>query len=279
MTIDPTTRAAIAELNARFSWALDLHDWSELREVLAPDVHYVSTGREFHDAESVIASFEGRTGARTTRHGLGNLLLRAGPGGTVLGRSSRHTSASNTEPVHGVPHPAETPLLRGFHRDRHRPLLTCGSLGARVLIDGILFLASADEPTAGGASCAADGGPVRVHRGRAGEASFSVKVANSKAAVHLQRKPVDHRHRAPGQRRWRNLGLSRRPSEPSTNARDMGAVIGTKASSSEEFDSIVCTWSMNHFLLNCGPGNTATWTRISTSTWIIRARACPPDGS
>lgn len=122
MTIDPTTRAAIAELNARFSWALDLHDWSELREVLAPDEHYVSTGREFHDAESVIASFEGRTGARTTRHGLGNLLLRAGPGGTVLGRSSRHSSASNTEPVHGVPHPAETPFLRGFHRDRHRPV-------------------------------------------------------------------------------------------------------------------------------------------------------------
>ncbi|MFH8462429.1 nuclear transport factor 2 family protein [Streptomyces sp. NPDC017991] len=103
MSIDPTTRAAIADLNARFSWALDLHDWGGLREVLAPDVHYVSTGREFHDAESVIASFEARSGARTTRHGLGNLLLSEGPGGTVLGRSSWHTFASNTEPVQGVP--------------------------------------------------------------------------------------------------------------------------------------------------------------------------------
>lgn len=101
--LDLETRAAIGDLNARFAWALDLGDPDALREVLAPDVHYVSVGREFHDVEQVIASFLARKGTRTTRHGLGNLLLEKGPDGTILGRGSWHTFASNDDPPVGVP--------------------------------------------------------------------------------------------------------------------------------------------------------------------------------
>jgi hypothetical protein len=91
-------REAIGDLNARFAWALDLHDFDALRGILAPDVHYVAVGREFHDAEAVIASFFARTPTRTTRHGLGNLLLESSDDGTVTGRSSWHTFASNQDP-------------------------------------------------------------------------------------------------------------------------------------------------------------------------------------
>lgn len=100
--LDLETRAAIADLNARFAWALDLGDPDALRDVLAADVHYVSVGREFHDVERVIASFLAREGTRTTRHGLGNLLLEEGAGGAVLGRGSWHTFASNADPPVGV---------------------------------------------------------------------------------------------------------------------------------------------------------------------------------
>lgn len=100
--LDLETRAAIADLNARFAWALDLGDPDALRDVLAPDVHYVSVGREFHDVERVIASFLAREGTRTTRHGLGNLLLEEGADGAVLGRGSWHTFASNADPPVGV---------------------------------------------------------------------------------------------------------------------------------------------------------------------------------
>ncbi len=100
--LDLETRAAIADLNARFAWALDLGDPDALRDVLAADVHYVSVGREFHDVERVIASFLSREGTRTTRHGLGNLLLEEGAGGAVLGRGSWHTFASNADPPVGV---------------------------------------------------------------------------------------------------------------------------------------------------------------------------------
>lgn len=97
-------RAEIGDLNARFAWALDLHDFDALRGVLAPDVHYVSIGREFHDAESTIASFRARTHARTTRHGLGNLLLEPIHDDEIRGRSSWHTFASNDDPPGpGVP--------------------------------------------------------------------------------------------------------------------------------------------------------------------------------
>lgn len=104
-TLSADVRAAIGDLNARFAWALDLHDFDALRDVLAPDVHYVSIGREFHDAESTIASFRARTGARTTRHGLGNLLLEPTDDvDSVSGRSSWHTFASNEDPPRpGVP--------------------------------------------------------------------------------------------------------------------------------------------------------------------------------
>lgn len=51
MTVDTVTRAAIADLNARVAWALDLHDWTALRNLLTSDVHYMSPGREFHDAD------------------------------------------------------------------------------------------------------------------------------------------------------------------------------------------------------------------------------------
>jgi hypothetical protein len=103
-TLTAEVRALIGDLNARFAWALDLHDFGALREVLAPDVHYVSADREFHDAEATIASFRARTAARTTRHGLGNLLLEPVDDDAVLGRSSWHTFASNDDPPEpGVP--------------------------------------------------------------------------------------------------------------------------------------------------------------------------------
>ncbi|MCK6066688.1 MULTISPECIES: nuclear transport factor 2 family protein [Microbacterium] len=102
--LDAEARASIGDLNARFAWALDLHDFDALRTILAEDVHYISIGREFHDAEAVIASFRARTGARTTRHGLGNLLLEPAGGDEVRGRSSWHTFASNDDPPPpGVP--------------------------------------------------------------------------------------------------------------------------------------------------------------------------------
>lgn len=101
--IDTQTRAAIGDLNARFAWALDLKDWDALRATLMPDVHYVSVGREFSDADSVIASFRHRVGPRTTRHGLGNLLLDLAPDRTITGRGSWHTFASTTDEVSGVP--------------------------------------------------------------------------------------------------------------------------------------------------------------------------------
>lgn len=103
MITDVEVRAAIADLNARFAWALDLHDWAALREVLSPDVHYVSVGREFHDAEAVVESFQTRDADRTTRHGLGNLLLSLDAPGTVLGKGSWHTFASNDRERGGVP--------------------------------------------------------------------------------------------------------------------------------------------------------------------------------
>ncbi|AHH97451.1 hypothetical protein GCM10010174_06590 [Kutzneria viridogrisea] len=103
MSVGAATRAAIADLNARFAWALDSHNWTALRDVLTADVHYVSVGREFHDADSVIASFQARPATRTTRHGLGNLLLRDGPQGSILGWSSWHTFASNDAAARDVP--------------------------------------------------------------------------------------------------------------------------------------------------------------------------------
>lgn len=41
MTPDLTTRALVADLNARFAWALDPHDRDTPADVLAVDVHRV----------------------------------------------------------------------------------------------------------------------------------------------------------------------------------------------------------------------------------------------
>lgn len=103
MSIQLNARAEIAELNARFAWALDLHEWDALREVLTEDVHYVGAGGELRGVDQVISSFRSRAPGRTTRHGLGNLSLREGPGDAILGRSSWHTFASNVWPVDDVP--------------------------------------------------------------------------------------------------------------------------------------------------------------------------------
>ncbi|NDK31940.1 nuclear transport factor 2 family protein [Nesterenkonia haasae] len=91
----PADRSALQELNARFAWALDDHEFDALREILMPEAHYVSVGREFQDLETIIASFKARTESRTTRHGMGNLLLSADGPGRATGRSSWFTFASN----------------------------------------------------------------------------------------------------------------------------------------------------------------------------------------
>jgi len=97
------TRAAIADLNARSAWALDLRDWDRLRDVLVADGHYVNVGRDLQGAPAVVASFRGRGEERIIRHGLGNLLLRDGPDRTVLGLSSWNTFANNTNPAPVIP--------------------------------------------------------------------------------------------------------------------------------------------------------------------------------
>jgi len=101
--LTPEVHAAIGDLNARFAWALDLHDFEALRHLFTVDAHYVSGGREFTGVDDLIASFSFRTGTRTTRHGLGNLLLEEAGDGTVTGRSSWHTFASNESVPSGVP--------------------------------------------------------------------------------------------------------------------------------------------------------------------------------
>ena len=103
-------RLALQELNAAFAWALDDQNYDALRAILTPDVHYVSVGREFHDVEAVIASFQARTGTRTTRHGLGNLMLTAAGPDEARGRSSWFTFASTDDPPQGV----ETYMVADF---------------------------------------------------------------------------------------------------------------------------------------------------------------------
>ncbi|WP_410676544.1 nuclear transport factor 2 family protein [Amycolatopsis sp. cmx-4-68] len=117
MTVDTAARTEIGDLNARFAWALDLHDWTALHEILAVNVHYVSVGREFHDAESVVESFRARGTARTTRHGLGNLLLRDEVSGAVEGRGTWHTFASNDRTTHRVPLFMVADFLDTYRRD------------------------------------------------------------------------------------------------------------------------------------------------------------------
>lgn len=101
--LSPEVRAEIGDLNARFAWALDVHDFEALRGLFTAELHYVSVGREFFGIDELIASFAARTGTRTTRHGLGNLLLEDAGDGTATGRSSWHTFASNQAEPTGVP--------------------------------------------------------------------------------------------------------------------------------------------------------------------------------
>lgn len=93
-------RAAIADLNARWAWAVDGQDYEALRALLTDDVHWVGHGGELHGLEDVVASYTGRPAgrSRTTRHGLGNLLLEQVDERTVRGRATWHTFASNDDP-------------------------------------------------------------------------------------------------------------------------------------------------------------------------------------
>lgn len=97
--LDPDERAAIADLNARWAWAVDDRAYDELRELLTDDVHWVGHGGELNGLEAVVASYAGRPAAtRTTRHGLGNLLLEKVDERTARGRSTWHNFASNDDP-------------------------------------------------------------------------------------------------------------------------------------------------------------------------------------
>ena len=99
-SVDAEARAAIADLNARWAWAVDGQDDDALRALLADDVHWVGHGGELHGADAVLASYAGRPArrSRTTRHGLGNLLLERVDDRTVRGRATWHTFASNDDP-------------------------------------------------------------------------------------------------------------------------------------------------------------------------------------
>jgi len=112
--LEAADRIAIEEMNARFAFALDHHDYDALRDLLAPDVHYVSVGREHDGVEAVIASFKARVAKRTTRHNLGNAVLTPVDGDTVTGWSTWTTWASN-EP--GVT-PPRIFMVADFH-DRY----------------------------------------------------------------------------------------------------------------------------------------------------------------
>lgn len=103
MTVDLETRAALTDLNASFAWALDRQAWDLLGETLDAAVDYVSSGRALRGRDAVVASFRRRPPGRTTRHGLGNLLLTPADGGRVRGLGSWHTFARNGNPEPGVP--------------------------------------------------------------------------------------------------------------------------------------------------------------------------------
>ncbi len=113
--VAPATRAEIEDLNARFAWAIDLHEWETLHELFAPDAHYVSVGREFHSRAEIVASFSARGSGRHTRHGLGVLLLSEREDGTITGRSSWHTFASNDAPAGGAEPEVGLYMVADFH--------------------------------------------------------------------------------------------------------------------------------------------------------------------
>ena len=129
----PAARAEIEDLNARFAWALDLHDFDALTDVFIADAHYASLGREFHGRDELIASFRSRGGARTTRHGLGNLLLAGRPDGTVTGLGSWHTFAAHVETSPDEPAPVGLYMVADFH-DRYVETAAGWRIAERIIV-------------------------------------------------------------------------------------------------------------------------------------------------
>ncbi|MFC7402946.1 nuclear transport factor 2 family protein [Citricoccus sp. GCM10030269] len=126
--VSAETRAAIADLDSRWAWAVDRHQYEALREILAPDVTYSGHHGELRGAETVIASYRARTGTRTTRHGLGNQVLGQVDETTVRGISTWHNFASN-DPSPGVP---QVYLIADF-ADTYVRLESGWRLGERVI--------------------------------------------------------------------------------------------------------------------------------------------------
>jgi 3-phenylpropionate/cinnamic acid dioxygenase small subunit len=126
-------RAEIEDLNARFAWALDLHDFDALAEVFVEDAHYASLGREFHGRDELIASFRARAGARTTRHGLGTLLLAGQPDGAVTGLGSWHTFAAHAETSPEEPAPVGLYMVADFH-DRYVETAAGWRIAERIIV-------------------------------------------------------------------------------------------------------------------------------------------------
>jgi len=100
-------RLEIQELNARFAFAVDRHDYGALREVFVPDAHYVSTnGTDLTGLEALIAWFESRVtpgAARVTRHGLSGLIITGVDAHSATGVSTWHTFATNEATPSRVP--------------------------------------------------------------------------------------------------------------------------------------------------------------------------------
>lgn len=114
----PADRAEIQDLNARFAWALDTQDFDALVQVFTPDTHYRALEREFDDRDALIASFRARTGPRTTRHGLGNLLLTTDGPDVALGLGSWHTFAAHANHTESEPPSVQLYMVADF-RDRY----------------------------------------------------------------------------------------------------------------------------------------------------------------
>ncbi|NUL45337.1 nuclear transport factor 2 family protein [Cellulosimicrobium funkei] len=110
MHVSADVRAAITDLDSRWAWAIDHRDYEALREILAPGVRYVGHSGELHGIDEVIASYQSRTGHRTTRHGLSNQVLWREGTSTVRGESTWHNFASNESP----PGPPQVYLIADF---------------------------------------------------------------------------------------------------------------------------------------------------------------------
>lgn len=110
--LTPETRAELGDLLALFGWSLDHQQYGRLRHVFTPDVRYLSTTHDCHGVEELIGQFKARTGSRTTRHCLGNLLLTDRVDGTVESDSTWQTWASNDAQRGG---PVHMYMVADFH--------------------------------------------------------------------------------------------------------------------------------------------------------------------